>query len=48
MIEIRSNEVTEIFSTFGQVGLSAEKVASIAARDAHEYDGHFRVPAGAV
>jgi RNA 3'-terminal phosphate cyclase (ATP) len=37
MIEIRSNEVTEIFSAFGQVGLSAEKVASIAARDAREY-----------
>ncbi len=37
MIEIRSNEVTEIFSAFGQVGLSAEKVASIAARDARGY-----------
>jgi RNA 3'-terminal phosphate cyclase (ATP) len=37
MIEIRSNEVTEIFSAFGQVGLGAEKVASIAARDAREY-----------
>ena len=32
MIEIGSEEVTEIFSAFGQVGLSAEKVASIAAR----------------
>jgi RNA 3'-terminal phosphate cyclase (ATP) len=37
MIEIGSSEVTEIFSAFGQVGLSAEKVASIAARDAREY-----------
>jgi RNA 3'-terminal phosphate cyclase (ATP) len=37
MIEIGSREVTEIFSAFGQVGLSAEKVASIAARDAREY-----------
>lgn len=37
MIEIGSGEVTEIFSAFGQVGLSAEKVASMAARDAREY-----------
>jgi RNA 3'-terminal phosphate cyclase (ATP) len=37
MIEIGSSEVTEIFSAFGQVGLSAERVASIAARDAREY-----------
>jgi len=37
MIEIRSADVTEIFSAFGQVGLSAEKVASIAARDARGY-----------
>jgi len=37
MIEIGSSEVTEIFSAFGQVGLSAEKVASIAAHDAREY-----------
>lgn len=37
MIEIGSSEVTEIFSAFGQVGLSAEKVASIAAREAREY-----------
>jgi len=37
MIEIGSGDVTEIFSAFGQVGLSAEKVASIAARDAREY-----------
>jgi RNA 3'-terminal phosphate cyclase (ATP) len=37
MIEIGSSEVTEIFSAFGQVGLSAEKVASIAAREARVY-----------
>ena len=37
MIEIGSSEVTEIFSAFGQVGLAAEKVASIAAREAREY-----------
>jgi hypothetical protein len=34
MIEIGSGDVTEIFSAFGQVGLSAEKIVSIAARDA--------------
>jgi RNA 3'-terminal phosphate cyclase (ATP) len=37
MIEIGSGEVTEIFSAFGQVALAAEKVASIAAREAREY-----------
>jgi RNA 3'-terminal phosphate cyclase (ATP) len=37
MIEIGSNEVTEIFSAFGQIALAAEKVASIAAREAREY-----------
>jgi RNA 3'-terminal phosphate cyclase (ATP) len=37
MIEIESSGVTEIFSSFGQVALAAEKVASIAARDAREY-----------
>ncbi|HME09689.1 MAG TPA: RNA 3'-terminal phosphate cyclase [Bryobacteraceae bacterium] len=37
MIEIGSSEVTEIFSAFGQVALSAEKVASIAAREARQY-----------
>jgi RNA 3'-terminal phosphate cyclase (ATP) len=37
MVEIGTAEVTEIFSAFGQVGVSAEKVASIAARDAREY-----------
>lgn len=37
MIEIGSGDVTEIFSSFGQVGVAAEKVASIAAREAREY-----------
>ena len=37
MVEIGSAEVTEIFSAFGQLGVSAEKVASTAARDAREY-----------
>jgi RNA 3'-terminal phosphate cyclase (ATP) len=37
MIEIGSGEVTEIFSSFGQLGTSAEKVASTAARDARDY-----------
>lgn len=37
MIEIGSSEVTEIFSAFGQVALAAEKVASIAAREARDY-----------
>jgi RNA 3'-terminal phosphate cyclase (ATP) len=34
MIEIGTAEATEIFSAFGQLGVSAEKVASIAARAA--------------
>jgi RNA 3'-terminal phosphate cyclase (ATP) len=37
MIEIVSAHVAEIFSAFGQVALAAEKVASIAAREAREY-----------
>jgi len=37
MVETGSTEVTEIFSAFGQIGASAEKVASIAAKDAREY-----------
>ena len=37
MIEIASAEVTEIFSAFGQIGVAAEKVASIAAKDARAY-----------
>jgi RNA 3'-terminal phosphate cyclase (ATP) len=37
MIEIGTAEVTEIFSSFGQIGVAAEKVASIAAKDARAY-----------
>ncbi len=37
MVEIATADVTEIFSAFGQIGVSAEKVASLAARDAREY-----------
>jgi RNA 3'-terminal phosphate cyclase (ATP) len=37
MIEVGSAEVTEIFTAFGQLGVSAEKVASDAAREAREY-----------
>src|SRR5260370_39951723 len=37
MMEIGSAGGTEIFSAFGQGGWSAEKVASIAARDARRY-----------
>jgi RNA 3'-terminal phosphate cyclase (ATP) len=37
MIEIQSNEVTEIFTDFGKLGVSAEKVAQNAAREAREY-----------
>jgi len=37
MVEIASSAVTEIFSAFGQVGVSAEKVASRAAKDARDY-----------
>jgi RNA 3'-terminal phosphate cyclase (ATP) len=37
MIEIRTNETTEIFTDFGKVGVSAEKVAENAARQAREY-----------
>jgi RNA 3'-terminal phosphate cyclase (ATP) len=33
MIEIGSTEVTEVFSAFGQAGVSAEKVAAAAALD---------------
>jgi RNA 3'-terminal phosphate cyclase (ATP) len=39
MVEIETAEVTEIFSAFGQAGVRAEKVASIAAGDAREYLG---------
>jgi len=37
MVRIGTAEVPEIFSAFGQVGVSSEKVASMAARDAREY-----------
>ena len=37
MIEIETAEVTELFTAFGQLGVSAEKVAGDAARDALEY-----------
>ncbi len=37
MIEVGTAEITEIFSAFGQVGVSAERVASTAASDAREY-----------
>jgi RNA 3'-terminal phosphate cyclase (ATP) len=37
MIEIRTSEVTEIFSAFGQTGVNAETVASGVAREAREY-----------
>lgn len=37
MIEIASEEVTEIFSAFGKLGVTAETVASIAASEAREY-----------
>jgi RNA 3'-terminal phosphate cyclase (ATP) len=37
MIEIASDEVTEIFSAFGKLGVTAETVASIAVSEAREY-----------
>jgi len=37
MIEIASDEVTEIFSAFGKLGVPAETVASHAASEAREY-----------
>ncbi len=37
MIEIGTAEVTEIFTAFGQIGVSAESVAKTAAREAREY-----------
>lgn len=37
MIEVGSAEVTEIFSAFGQIGVAAEKVASIAAKETRAY-----------
>jgi RNA 3'-terminal phosphate cyclase (ATP) len=37
MIEVGSTDVTEIFTAFGQLGVSAEKVAATAAREVREY-----------
>lgn len=37
MVEIGSGEVTEIFSAFGKLGVSAEQVGEMAAREAREY-----------
>jgi RNA 3'-terminal phosphate cyclase (ATP) len=37
MVEIGTEEVTEIFSAFGHIGVSAETVATIAAGEAREY-----------
>ena len=37
MVEIATAEVTEFFTAFGVIGVSAEKVGSDAARDAQEY-----------
>ncbi len=37
MIEIGTDETTAIFTAFGQLGISAEKVAGNAAREAREY-----------
>jgi RNA 3'-terminal phosphate cyclase (ATP) len=37
LIEIESEHVTEIFSSFGRLGVAAEKVADEAVREAREY-----------
>jgi RNA 3'-terminal phosphate cyclase (ATP) len=37
MVEIGSSDVTAIFTAFGQIGITAEKVADTAAREAREY-----------
>jgi RNA 3'-terminal phosphate cyclase (ATP) len=37
LVEIGSADVTAIFTAFGQLGVSAEKVANGAAREAREY-----------
>ena len=39
MVEVATAEVTELFTAFGQLGVSAEKVGGDAARDALEYLG---------
>jgi len=37
LIELASCDVTGVFSAFGKIGVSAERVAEQAARDAREY-----------
>ncbi|PWT88964.1 MAG: RNA 3'-terminal phosphate cyclase [Proteobacteria bacterium] len=37
MIQVGSAEATEVFSAFGQIGVAAEKVAAMAAREARAY-----------
>lgn len=37
MVEVCFAEVTEVFTAFGQIGVSAERVATLAARDAQAY-----------
>jgi RNA 3'-terminal phosphate cyclase (ATP) len=37
MVEIGSHDVTEMFTAFGKLGVSAEKVASDAVKEAREY-----------
>jgi RNA 3'-terminal phosphate cyclase (ATP) len=37
LIEIESEEITEIFSSFGRLGVASEKVAEEAVREAREY-----------
>lgn len=37
MVEIESNEVTEIFTAFGEIGITAENVAREAVREARDY-----------
>jgi RNA 3'-terminal phosphate cyclase (ATP) len=37
MVEVGSARLTEIFTAFGQLGVSAERVGSLAAQDAREY-----------
>ena len=37
MVEVGFAEVTEVFTAFGQIGVSAERVATLAAREAQAY-----------
>ena len=37
LIEIESEDVTEVFSSFGRLGVASEKVAEEAVREAREY-----------